>query len=123
MNATCLKQDAQQLPKNLPEIAEVIRLLRNLANKRLIPDETSLRDVITKPLVGADRSINVNVKRHDLARALGLKVIRVPQLRSSALVLEIQEGDSPYLDNTLAQIKVITRSQGNSQPNAGSNLG
>lgn len=103
--------------ENLPEIAEVIRLLRNLVNKRLIPDETTLREVITQPLVGGERAINVNVKRYDLARVLGLKVSRIPQQRSFALYLSIDKGDSAFLDNTLAELKSIIQAQGKSQPN------
>ena len=99
-------------PSNLPEIANAIRLLRNLANKRLIPDETTLRAVITTSLVGADRALNVNPKRYELARVLGLKVKPIPQLRSTALELSIESGDSAFLNQTLAEINSFIQEEG-----------
>lgn len=98
--------------RKLEDLKKAIKLAQQYATKRVIPDSTTLRELITESIAGWDRKINVDAKREEVIRILRLKTERIyPHGKNHlGLYYKITSGDEACLDDTIAEVMATSPS-------------
>lgn len=95
--------------RKLADLKQAVKLAQTYATKRVIPDTTTLRQLITDSMASYDRKLNVDAKRQDVIRILGVKTERIyPHGKNHlGLYYKIADGDGEILDATITQIMTV----------------